>query len=490
MTLLPRLLPLLAALAGVLPAASLQDQVTALVTQPRFEGAIWGVQVVSLDTGATLAEFQPRVRQSPASNTKSYVAALALARLGGDYRIRTPLLATAPVGADGTLVGDVVVSGRGDPSWGARTERAEFWSAFEPFVAVLRTAGVRRIRGDVVADATWLRCPPDGESWTVDDMRYDYGAEISGVSVCDNYVDVRVSPGAQPGEPGIVTVVEPLSGLTLVNRTRTLPAEATASVSALRVFGTSTVEVTGGVPVGGPPATAEAPVPRPAQWFAAGLKASLERAGIAVEGAARSAVWPEPPVAADVLLGEVASPPLADLVREFMWPSQNLRTALVFAHLGETRRTEATPAGRRSDRLALDELDAFLREAGVPSGQAIFDEGSGLSRNNLVTAEATVRLLQFMAAHPAAAAFRSALPVAGRDGTLRNRMKGTAAEGNVRAKTGGLRWAATLAGYATTASGERVAFSLLLNRHLAPPGQRARDELDALAVLIASHGAP
>lgn len=490
MTLLPRLLPLFAAFAVALPAASLQDQVTALVTQPRFEGAIWAVQVVSLDTGATLAEFQPRVRQSPASNTKSYVAALVLARLGGDYRIRTPLLATARVAADGTLAGDVIVAGRGDPSWGARERRAEFWSAFEPFIAALRTAGVRRIRGDVVADATWLRCPPDGESWTVDDMRYDYGAEISGVSVLDNYVELRVAPGAQPGDPGVVEVVEPLSGLTFVNRTLTLPAEATASVSALRVFGTTTVEVTGGVPLGGPPATTEAPVPRPAQWFAAGLKAALERAGIPVEGAARSAVWPEPPVAADVLVGEIVSPPLADLVREFMWPSQNLRTDLVFAHLGETRRTEATAAGRRSDRLALDELDAFLREAGVPPGQAIFDEGSGLSRNNLVTAEATVRLLRHMAAHPAAEAFRSALPLAGRDGTLRNRMKGTAAEGNVRAKTGGLRWAATLAGYATTASGERVAFSLLLNRHLATPGQRARDELDALAVAIASHGAP
>jgi D-alanyl-D-alanine carboxypeptidase/D-alanyl-D-alanine-endopeptidase (penicillin-binding protein 4) len=492
MTPLSRLLPPLAALAAaaILPAASLQDEVTALVTQPRFEGAIWGVKVLSLETGATLAEHQPRVRQSPASNTKSYVAALALDRLGGDYRIRTPLLATAAVGADGTLAGDVVVAGRGDPSWGARAERAEFWSAFEPFVAALRAAGVRRIRGDVVADGTWLRCPPDGESWTVDDMRNDYGAEISGVSFLDNYVELRVAPGAQPGEPGVLEVREPLSGLTFINRTRTRAAGAAASVSAQRIFGTTSVEVTGGVPVGGPPAPAEAPVPRPAQWFAAGLKAALERAGIAVEGAARSAVWPEPPVVAGVVLGEVVSPPLRDLVQEFMWPSQNLRTDLVFAHLGETRRTDATPADARSDRLALAELDAFLREAGVPDGQVIFDEGSGLSRNNLTTAEATARVLQYMATHREAEAFLAAQPAAGRDGTLRNRMKGTPAEGNVRAKTGGLRWAATLSGYATTAAGERVAFSFMLNRHVPAPGARARDALDELALLVVRHGRP
>lgn len=489
---LPRLLLVLLAftVSTFVRAASLQEEVTAFVTQPRFEGAIWGVQIVSLDSGAVLAEFQPRVRQSPASNSKLYAGALALTRLGGDYRIRTPLLATAAVQAVGTLPGDLVVAGRGDPSWGAREQKPEFWSVFAPFVAALQKAGVKHIRGDIVADGTWLRCPPDGESWSVDDMRYDYGAEISGVSFLDNFVEIRATPGAQPGEPCAIEVLEPLSGLTFANRTRTLAAGAATSLSARRIFATHTVEITGGVSVGSKPAKTEAPVPRPAQWFAVALKAALERAGIRVDGVARSAIWPEPPVDAGVELGFIESPPLRELVAGFMKPSQNLETDLIFAHVGETRRNDATPAGKRSDELALDQLAALLGEAGVGPNQVIFDEGSGLSRNNLTTAEATVRLLQFMARHPEAEAFRASLPVAGRDGSLRNRMKGTPAEGTVFAKTGGLRWSATLSGYTTTAAGERVAFSFMLNRHVGTAERRARDELDELTVMLTRHGQP
>ena len=487
---LPRfLLPLVALVtAAALPAASLQEQVSAFVAQPRFEGAIWGVQVISLDSGRVLAEHQPRVRQSPASNAKLYVGALALARLGGDYRIRTPLLATAALQPDGVLPGDLVVSGRGDPSWGAREKQPEFWSAFAPFVDALRRAGVKHIRGDLVADGTWLRCLPAGESWTVDDMHHDYGAEVSGITVFDNFVELRVTPGAHEGEPCAFEVLEPHSGLTFVNRTTTLKPGAPASVETRRIFATTTVEVVGGVAADAKTGKAEAPVPRPARWFALCLKAALERAGIKVDGAARSAIWPESAVPAPVTLGQIESPPLRELVAGFMKPSQNLETDLVFSHAGELRRDATTPADRRSDQLAVTGLDAFLREAGVGANQVIFDEGSGLSRNNLTTPEATVRLLQFMARHAEARAFRDSLPIAGRDGSLQKRLRGTPAENNVVAKTGGLRWSATLSGYATTAAGEPVVFSLMLNRHVSAEGRRASDEIDALAAMIAGSG--
>lgn len=487
----PRFLLLLVALVAgpLLRAASLQEQITTFVAQPRFEGAIWGVQVVSLDSGRVLAEYQPRVRQSPASNAKLYTGALALARLGGDHRIRTPLLATAAVQPDGTLPGDLVISGRGDPSWGAREKKPEFWSVFAPFVEALRRAGVKHIRGDLVADGTWLRCLPAGESWTVDDMHYDFGAEVSGITLFDNFVELKVTPGAKEGDPCTFDVLEPYSGLTFVNRTQTLKPGATATVETRRIFATHTVEVIGGVAVDAKSGKAEAPVPRPAQWFAVSLKAALERAGIKVDGTARSAIWPEAPVPASVTLGQIESPPLRDLVMGFMKPSQNLETDLVFSHVGELRREAKTSPDRRSDQLAVTELSTFLKEVGVGPNQVIFDEGSGLSRNNLTTPEATVRLLQFMAKHPEAKAFEASLPIAGRDGSLERRMRGTPAENNVHAKTGGLRWSATLSGYATTAGGERVAFSLMLNRHVASAGRLARDEIDALAVMIAGSGA-
>jgi D-alanyl-D-alanine carboxypeptidase/D-alanyl-D-alanine-endopeptidase (penicillin-binding protein 4) len=131
-------------------------------------------------------------------------------------------------------------------------------------------------------------------------------------------------------------------------------------------------------------------------------------------------------------------------------------------------------------------LEKFLAKAGVRRGDVKFEEGSGLSRNNLVTPNATIALLQFMSKHVEAQSYHDALPVAGRDGTLRNRLKGTRAEGNVHAKTGTLRWANSTSGYVTTAAGEKLVFCLMLNRYSAPSADfSARAELDKVIVLLA-----
>ncbi len=130
-------------------------------------------------------------------------------------------------------------------------------------------------------------------------------------------------------------------------------------------------------------------------------------------------------------------------------------------------------------------LKDFLKKNGLPVEEVRFEEGSGLSRNNLATANATVALLKFMSTHAEAKSFVVSLPVAGVDGTLRKRMKGTPAEGNVRAKTGSLRYANSLSGYVTTAAGERLAFSVMLNRSIQPAGRAVRDELDDVAVMLA-----
>ncbi|HRG56617.1 MAG TPA: D-alanyl-D-alanine carboxypeptidase/D-alanyl-D-alanine-endopeptidase, partial [Lacunisphaera sp.] len=228
-------------------------------------------------------------------------------------------------------------------------------------------------------------------------------------------------------------------------------------------------------------------VPRPAQWFATALREALQRAGITVEGRAVGVRWPETPRPGAVQLGEIKSKPLRELVADINKPSQNLKTDLVFNHLGELDRQADTPAWRQSDELAVAALDKFLRSAGLAPGGTIFEEGSGLSRNNLTTAANTARLLQFMTTHRERDAFMASLPVAGVDGSLKKRMKGTPAEGNLRAKTGTLRYASSLSGYVTTAGGEKLVFSLMLNRYPVPVGAKAGDPLDELAALIAGY---
>jgi len=482
--LLDRVAPAVVRSAGSM--AELRAQLERHLGQERLRGATWGVKVVSLATGLTLFEHAPERLQSPASNSKLYTGALALDRLGGDYRIVTPILAQARPDAAGRLAGDLVVSGRADPSWNSGAARNRFDAILEAFVNVIAGAGVRRVDGDVVADATFLRGPANGAGWTVDDLNNSYGAEISAITLEDNYADLRIAPGPAAGAPTVVTFVQPHTGLTLDNRIVTSAAGTARRLEVRRLAGERVLHLFGQLPLGAAPVLETTTVPRPAQWFAEALKAALERRGIQTGGRARSMVWPEaPPAGGWVTLGEILSPQMHELVAAFMKPSQNLQTDLVFTYVGEKERMEDTPAWRTSEALGVAALRRFLQENRLHADDVRFEEGSGLSRNNLTSARAVVALLVFMAQHREAEAFRASLPVAGVDGTLRRRMRGTAAEGNVRAKTGTLRWANSLSGYVTTAAGEPLAFSVLLNRAVAGTGRAARDDVDAVAEMLA-----
>ena len=525
----------------------LRAQLATHIEQPRFSGALWGVKVVSLDSGKIIFEQHADRLMSPASNSKLYAAALALDRLGADYRIVTPMLATAKPDAEGTIHGDLVISGRGDPSWKAKYHGTNFWDLFAPFVAEIKKAGVRRVTGDLIGDTTFFRSPPSGGSWTVEDLSDSEGAELSALTLNDNLTQLRITPGAKAGEPCEIIFTDPLVGapstrsaslektlehaepvlgaprsggvrepalrnsealLVIENHTTTATNGATRHVEMQRLRGENILHVFGVLPAGGEPEILDAPVPRPAEWFAAALKEALRQKGIIVDGAARAVAWPEPPAlgaprtssassakppehaelvlgAPGFLLGQITSPPLRELVKDFMKPSQNLETDLIFDHTGERLRAENSPAWETSEQCAVTALEMFFKTNALPAADVHFDEGSGLSRNNLTTANATVALLQFMARHKAAQAWEESLPIAGVDGTIRWRMKGTPAENNVHAKTGTLRWVNVLSGYVTNAAGEQLVFSLMLNRYDAPPGRKRTDELDDIAVMLA-----
>eukprot|EP01035_Chromulina_nebulosa_P063901 gene63901-87396_t len=218
---------------------------------------------------------------------------MALDKLGGDYRIVTPIFGTVKPGADGVLKGDVIVSGRGDPSWKVRGGKGKFEDVFAPLIAVIERAGVKRITGSVVADATWFRGVPHGAGWTADDLNDDYGAEISAVSLEENFADMKVTPGARVGAPAELALLQPNTGLVLDNRTTTIAKEGKRRIERVRLPGENVVHVFGEVPLGDKGEPIDVPVPRPAQWFATALTEALRARGIAVEGLPRSVRWPE-----------------------------------------------------------------------------------------------------------------------------------------------------------------------------------------------------
>jgi D-alanyl-D-alanine carboxypeptidase/D-alanyl-D-alanine-endopeptidase (penicillin-binding protein 4) len=235
----------------------------------------------------------------------------------------------------------------------------------------------------------------------------------------------------------------------------------------------------------------EVTVSNPAGLFMAFFREALARHGIKVSGKIRTVNWLDRqarPVDYNKLveLGTAESLRLRSIAGEIQKPSQNLYTDLLLAHVGalgfadggRTRNETSEDAGVRA-------LREFVVKAGIRKEDFHFEEGSGLSRNNLTTPDATIALLQFMDRHAEAAAYRDALPLAGVDGTLRNRFKSTPAERNVQAKTGTLRWANSISGYLKTAAGERLAFCIMLNRYDAPDNERsARREIDKVVLML------
>jgi D-alanyl-D-alanine carboxypeptidase/D-alanyl-D-alanine-endopeptidase (penicillin-binding protein 4) len=451
-----------------LPA--LQARLGALLDQPRFAQAQWGVKVLSLDSGRTIFERNAGKLLKPASNAKLYTAALALDRLGPDYRIKTSFYAAAKPDENGVIHGDLLVYGRGDPSFSARFNGGDYNKALLPALQALRAAGVRKIEGGVIGDESFFRGPPLGDDWTWEDLQEYYGAPASALSFQDNVIDLVFKPGRAVDAPCDILTMPQTSILTFSNRTRTVPANEQGRIRIYRPVGETVVYVRGGVPLNSEGETGAVSVPRPALWFAAMLKEGLAENGVAVTTGAREANWLDREVSPLPWsnLTEVAfvlSRPVSEIVKQTLKPSENLYAQLLLLQVGARAQAANSGSGRSTEAAGLAEMQAFLREAGIAPNLAWLREGSGLSRAALITPNATVQLLAFMDRHRCRDAFIDALPVAGVDGTLRNRLKGTVAAGNIRAKTGSLAGVSALSGYLTTAANERWAFSIMLNNY-------------------------
>ena len=470
--------------------AELQQRLTEQVNHPRFAAASFGVKIVSLDTGKTLFEHDAGKYFSPASNSKLYTVALALDRLGGDYRIKTSLYSVNRPDPAGLLKGPLIVYGRGDPTINARLHGGDIYRALDPLVRALKQAGVKRIAGDLIGDDSFIHGPPYGSGWAWDDMQNYYGAEISALTINDNTLQVIVQPGASNGAPCRIEVSPATQYLKVRNRTQTV-AGGRRSLNFYRPIEANELYVTGQLPLGDTNYVDDVTMHNPAGLFVSFFREALARQGIRVSGRTRTANWLDQQAnprdwSKLYELGHVESLPMRAIAREVQKPSQNLYTDLLLAHIGALEQRKEGHWFQTTEDVGIRELRKFLERAGVPRGAVQFEEGSGLSRNNLTTPNATIALLQYRSRHAEAEAYQNALPIAGLDGTLRNRMKGTPAAGNVRAKTGTLRWAISLSGHVKSAAGERLIFSLMLNRYNAPDNEpTGRAEIDKIAAMLA-----
>jgi len=473
--------------------AELQTRISEILAKPELAPAMVGVKAVSLDNGRIVFEENAAKLLRPASNMKIYTVAAALDRLTPDYRFSTSVFAPGKPDSAGVIRGDLRIYGRGDPSFAARFNNGDYFKGINDLADRIVSAGVKRVEGDLIGDETYFVGPKYGSGWEWEDLTWYYGAEVTPLSVNDNALDLFVKPGPAVGQPALITTGPPDPLLTIVNRVTTSAKGVRREISIHRGLNENTITITGSIPLEDRGYTAGVGISHPALLFVYLLRNSLAQKGVVVTGKSRvtgEVAIPSLSSAPSVAQEEVASiqsPPFSMISAQTLKPSQNLYTELILRTLGKSSPLPTTIAisNPTSEQLGLEAVRSFLKTAGIRPEALVLDDGSGLSRGDMITAEATVQLLTFMSKHRFANVFRDALPIAGVDGTLRNRMRGTPAENNLRAKTGSLSSAASLAGYVTTAAGEKLAFSIMVNNYPREVDPRAAC-IDPIAVLLAS----
>lgn len=455
--------------------ARMARSIEALLARPELRRASVGVEVRRLRDGAVLFAHDPDRYVAPASSLKLVVSAAILDALGPDARIRTSLESSAAVDAQGSLAGDLFLVGRGDPDLDGRVSGGRATGVFEELADALKAAGVRRVEGRLIGHEGLFQGDRRGVDWGWEDLVWWYGAEVSALSFNDNCADLRVSPGRRVGDPVSVAISPATAYFSVTSTATTGPPAPKSDLVLERDLSSNAIRLGGSLGLGSLPEELNVALVDPARYAATVLAEVLASRGILVTGGVATTSDPLPAGGRVVAFHD--SPPLPELLAIMNKPSRNLHAEMLLRLLGATAGGEGSAAAgieaelQLIDRLGLDRQDFVLHDA------------SGLSRLDLVTAHGLAGLLAAMARHPHARAFRDSLPVAGVDGSLRNRLKGTRAQGRLQAKTGWRRQTSSLAGYATAGGGDELAFAVLLGDHTLD-SQEAGTLLDRIALAI------
>jgi D-alanyl-D-alanine carboxypeptidase/D-alanyl-D-alanine-endopeptidase (penicillin-binding protein 4) len=492
---------------------SIATRVDSILSDPSLSHGFWGIEVVSVSSGKVLYSHEAEKLFTPASNTKLFTTAAALALIGPDYNFRTTVETNGTLDKHGRLTGDLVLVGRGDPNlsgrelpYTLRTERNSHpIQVLEQLADELVQKGVKYVDGDVIADDSYFAFERYGEGWSQDDLVWADGAPVSALTVNDNVVFVNILPADRAGEHAFVSITPLGDYYHIDNRMITTPAGTGRKVFINREPGSTQLTLWGNMPLDDPGANEALAIEDPAEFAGGIFRQLLANRGIAVYGRQRTrhtelaslstftvtALAParggeEPSHSLSLqtqplVLASHESKPLIEDVRVINKVSQNLHAEILLRLLGREKGTAGTVEG------GLEVVRGFLNRAGIPSDQYVFYDGSGLSRQNLVTPNAVVQLLRYAASQPWGASFRDTLPVAGVDGSLSERFRNIDVQGHVYGKTGSLGGVKTLSGYATTDSGEQVAYSILSN-NFNLPAKRVTDAIDDIVGAIVHDG--
>ena len=452
----------------------LQSRIRSRLLAPELRRGQVGIKIASMASGKVIFEENAEKYFMPASNMKNFTVAAALEKLTPDFRFVTSVYAPSSPDSSGVIKGNLRVFGRGDVSISTAFSEGNYYKGLDDLADKIVAAGVKRVEGDLIADETYFTGNPVPGEWEWDDLQWYYGAEISALPLNDNAVDLNVLPGPVGAACGVK--VSPYNLIIrVVNQCVTAAAGTARTLKIEKKIDRNILEISGSLPVGDRGFKGSVTVSRPAELFISLLKERLALKGVVVTGQTRAInVKPAGGYEPSIEIAKLESAPLGLIAEKTMKPSQNMYTETLLWTLGEQHRlanSSMVPGGGTSalgtadsSELGIAAVKKFLTEIGIAPDGIIQHDGSGLSRHNLITPSAVVRLYTYMGRQSRnSQAWRDSLTIGGVDGTLKRRFEGTRASGNVRGKTGTIDQVSALSGYVRTAAGEELVFSMVVN---------------------------
>lgn len=393
----------------------------------------------------------------PASTMKAITTATAVGVLGPDFKFKTELQLAGVLGEDGTLTGDVVVRGGGDPT----LAESDIANTFAKWKAALVEKGVKKIEGSIVGDASIFGTRRVADSWSWNDFGNYYGAGACGLTFHQNQFYCRFDPGSVGAEAKFIGTDPKLPGVEFLNEMKT---GSSSSGDNGYIYGAPYGKVfylRGSVPAGGT-FTIKGALPDPAFFCARAFTKYLDENGVEVSGEPttdRLLKIAGETLAARETIHEIDSSSLADILVLTNHKSNNLRAECIHRMIGVEKE------GEGSIDAACDAVTEYWEGKGIDMTGSYLADGSGLSRANIVTPRQMALILYHSAKGENFEAFRKSLPVAGQSGTLRSIGRGSSADGRIRAKSGTIGRVKCYAGYAEPWSGKKYAFAIFINNY-------------------------
>ncbi|MCZ2259076.1 D-alanyl-D-alanine carboxypeptidase/D-alanyl-D-alanine-endopeptidase [Sporosarcina sp. G11-34] len=458
--------------------AELVGEINKLLTDPRVQGATTSVSIRQASNGEVIYSELGDTRVHPASVMKLFTGTAALETLGQDYRFQTEVYTDGKI-KKGVLHGNLYLRGKGDPTVTNTVLTA--------LASDLKGQGIHAINGNVYGDDTWYDDVRLSQDLNWSDEPYYTGSQVSALTFAPNgdydagTVIVEVNPERKAGKPGIVRMVPENNYMKIINKTETVAKKGDKNIAVERLHGSNTLVVSGTIPLTSKKTRTWASVWEPTDYTIRLFVNALQNQKITFASEPEMERGIVPKDATQLVMKQ--SMPLKDLFIPFMKLSNNGHGEVLVKEMGKAI------GGTGSWDKGLAVMEGTLADFGVDTKTMLLRDGSGMSHKNLVTTNEVTKLLYIAQTKSWYPAFLDSLPVAGADerfigGTLRKRMKGTAAEGNVLAKTGTLNGVTALSGYVTTKSNETLIFSVIVNNHL---NDTTYEVLDQIAIALANY---